>query len=155
MTQRLSKLAEYLYDENFEMAVNLHRQNQRVLLDNEEQYLLLAKAYFVGEDYEKAIDILGKINAFDTNIVLQHPNLKEADRYDLVIGTNIFLYYNSFEQALAMKNLNEMLKNDSILLSNNALIEFPFTPIHSIGYSKAIYSKKQGDADAIIWYQKK
>jgi hypothetical protein len=100
-------------------------------------------------------DILSKINAFDTNIVLQHPNLVEKERYDLVIGTNIFLYYSSFEQALAMRNLNEMLKDNGILLSNNALIEFPFTPIHSIGYSKAIYSKKQGDADAIVWYQKK
>ncbi len=100
-------------------------------------------------------EFLSKIHAFDTNIVLQSPSIPESERYDLVIGTNIFLYYSPFEQGLAMRNLNKMIKNGGILLSNNALIEFPFTPIHSVGYSKAIYTNRPGDADAIVWYQKK
>lgn len=100
-------------------------------------------------------EFLSKIHAVDTNIVLQSPTLAEKDRYDLIVGTNIFLYYNSFEQGLAMRNLAKMLKDGGILLSNNALAEFPFTPIHSVGYSKTIYSEQKGDADAIVWYQKK
>jgi len=48
-----------------------------------------------------------------------------------------------------------MLKDGGILLSNNALVEFPFTPIHAVGYSKTIYSNQNSDADAIVWYQKK
>lgn len=97
---------------------------------------------------------LSKIRAFDTNIVLQSPVLADAAKYDLIIGTNIFLYYDSFQQGLAMLNLNKMLKPGGILLSNNALIEHDFTPIRSIGYTSTIYSDKPGDADAIIWYQK-
>jgi chemotaxis methyl-accepting protein methylase len=94
------------------------------------------------------------IRAFDTNIVLQSPVLDEKDRYDLIIGTNIFLYYDSFQQGLAMRNLAKMLKVGGVLLSNNALIEFPFTPIHSVGYSKTIYSEQKNDGDAIVWYRK-
>ncbi len=100
-------------------------------------------------------EFLSMIQAFDTNIVLQSPVLAEKDRYDLIIGTNIFVYYDSFEQGLAMLNLEKMMKDGAMLLSNNALIEFPFTPIHSIGYSKTIYSDRENDADAIVWYQKK
>ncbi len=100
-------------------------------------------------------EFLGMIRSFDTNIVLQSPVLAEKDRYDLVIGTNIFVYYDSFEQGLAMLNLEKMMKDGAMLLSNNALIEFPFTPIHSVGYSRMIYSDKKSDGDAIVWYQKK
>jgi hypothetical protein len=99
-------------------------------------------------------EFLSKIHPFDTNIVLQSPQLQEKDRYDLIIGTNIFLYYDSFGQALAMKNLEKMLKQGGILLSNNSLIEFPFNSIHSIGYTKTTYSDKTNDGDAIVWYQK-
>lgn len=100
-------------------------------------------------------EFLTKIHAYDTNIVAQSPELLEKDRYDLIIGTNIFLYYSPFEQGLAMRNLNKMLAVNGILLSNNALVEFPFTPIHSVGYTPTIYSEQKSDADAIVWYQKK
>lgn len=100
-------------------------------------------------------EFLVKIHSFDTNIVLQSPVLPEKDRYDLIIGTNIFLYYDSFGQALAMRNLEKMLKQGAFLLSNNALIEFPFTSIHAADYSRTVYSNQKNDGDAIIWYQKK
>jgi len=99
-------------------------------------------------------EFLSKIRAFDTNVVLQSPNLLVNDRYDLIIGTNIFLYYDSFNQALAMRNLEKMLKPGGILLSNNALVEFPFTAIRAIGYTSAEYSDRQADADAIVWYRR-
>ena len=109
--------------------------------------------------YLRTVDIrsefLGKVHSFDTNIVLQSPALVEKDRYDLIIGTNIFVYYGSFEQGLAMLNLEKMLKDGGMLLSNNALVEFPFTPIHTVGYSKTIYSEQKNDGDVIVWYQKK
>ncbi len=99
-------------------------------------------------------EFLSKIHAYDTNIVLQSPVLAANDRYDLIIGTNIFVYYDSFDQGLAMLNLNKMLKEAGILVSNNALIEFPFNPIHSIGYTNTAYSAAKNDGDTIVWYQK-
>jgi len=40
---------------------------------------------------------------------------------DLVIGTNIFLYYGDLEQSLARVNLAGMIKPGGFLLSNGAL----------------------------------
>lgn len=97
---------------------------------------------------------LGKIKSFDANIVLQSPSLSEIKKYDLIIGTNIFVYYGKLEQALAMKNLEKMLKSDGVLLSNDSLTEIQTTKLRSIGKTEIHYSDKSVDGDRIIWYQR-
>ena len=42
-------------------------------------------------------------------------------KFDLIIGTNIFVYYGSLEQSLARANLATMLKPGGFLLTNEAL----------------------------------
>lgn len=62
MTQRLSKLAEYLYSDSYEMAVELHQKVDRQGLDEpEEVKLLLAKAYFATQNYQVASDIASRL----------------------------------------------------------------------------------------------
>ena len=62
------------------------------------------------------------IHPIDMNIVYQVlPS--EAARYDLIIGTNIFLYYGAFEQSLARVNVSAMLRPGGFLLSNDKLAE--------------------------------
>ena len=70
-------------------------------------------------------EILDHITPLDTNIVFQHPTLAPDQRFDLIIGTNIFIYFGVFEQALARKNIGLMLKPGGFLLSNDKL---PGTP---------------------------
>ena len=77
-----------------------------------------------------------------------------AERFDLIIGTNIFLYYDNLDQSLAMMNVERMLRPGGIMLSNNALLELPFFKVHSIGYSVAVYSDRLNDGDSIVWYQR-
>ena len=55
------------------------------------------------------------------NIVFQHLPLPPEERFDLIIGTNIFLYYGAFEQSLARANVAAMLKSGGYLLSNDKL----------------------------------
>jgi predicted TPR repeat methyltransferase len=55
------------------------------------------------------------------NIVYQYLPVPPGGRFDLVIGTNIFLYYGAFEQSLAMANVAAMLKPGGYLLSNDKL----------------------------------
>jgi hypothetical protein len=100
-------------------------------------------------------EYLSKITPFDTNIVVQSPVLLDKDKYDLIIGTNIFVYYSEFEKALIMKNLDKMLRKGGIILSNDALTEVPTTNLRKIGQSETYYSDKRVDADLVIWYQKK
>ena len=40
-----------------------------------------------------------------------------------------------------MLNIEKTLKDGGILLSNNALIEFPFNPVCSKGYTTTLYSQ--------------
>jgi hypothetical protein len=100
-------------------------------------------------------EYLSKIKPFDTNIVVQSPQLLERDKYDLIIGTNIFVYYGEFEKALIMKNVEKMLRKGGIFLSNDALTEIPTTNVHKIGQTETFYSDKKIDGDLVIWYQKK
>ena len=95
-----------------------------------------------------------RISARDLNITAQMLPLPDAERFDLIIGTNIFLYYDRLEQGLAMANVAAMLRPGGLLLSNNALVEVPSSGMRSIGYSKTLYSNREEDGDVIIWYRK-
>ena len=96
-----------------------------------------------------------RIVARDVNITAQVLPLKDAERFDLIIGTNIFLYYDRLQQGLAMTSVAAMLRPGGLLLSNNALVEVPSAGMRSIGYSKTLYADRAEDGDLIIWYQKR
>ena len=59
----------------------------------------------------------------DLDIVLERLNLPERERFDLIVGTNIFVYYDAFEQMLALENAGAMLKPGGLLLTNDRLPE--------------------------------
>jgi len=66
-------------------------------------------------------DMVSHIRPVDMNIVYQYLPLTSDQRFDLIIGTNIFLYYGDFEQSLASVNVAAMLKPNGYLLSNDKL----------------------------------
>ncbi len=99
-------------------------------------------------------DVVARVNPVDLNIVAQRMELPESERFDLIIGTNIFVYYDTFEQSLAMNNVEHMLRRGGLLLSNNAMLELPFSRVHSVGYTTTVYSDRQSDGDHIIWYRR-
>ena len=98
--------------------------------------------------------VVDRIFARDINITAQRVTLSDAERFDLVVATNIFLYYDRLQQGLAMVSVADMLHPGGLLLSNNALVEVPSSGMRSIGYSKTLYSNREEDGDLIIWYQK-
>ena len=112
----------------------------------------------VGELRLRAVNVrppfVSRIRTSDLNVTAQQLTLGEAERFDLIIATNIFLYYDRLQQGLAMVNASNMLRPGGLLLSNNALVEIPEVGLRSIGYSKSVYSKKDEDGDLVIWYQK-
>ena len=98
--------------------------------------------------------VVERISARDINITAQRLVLSDAERFDLIIGTNVFVYYDRLQQGLAMVNIADMLRPGGLLLSNNALVEVPSAGMRSIGYTKTLYSTREEDGDLIIWYQK-
>jgi SAM-dependent methyltransferase len=94
----------------------------------------------------------------DLNIVLERLNLAAADRFDLIVGTNIFLYYDAFEQMLALENAGAMLKPGGLLLTNDQLPEVPGGSMRQAGMTGVRYGEGDkgaaGDRDAVGWYRK-
>jgi hypothetical protein len=64
-------------------------------------------------------EIVRRITPVDMNIVFQR--LADDQAFDLIIGTNIFIYYGEFEQSLARANVAAMLKPGGFLLTNDKL----------------------------------
>jgi len=62
-----------------------------------------------------------RISAVDMNVIFQTQSRPPEKRFDLVIGTNIFLYYDDLQQALARVNLAAMIKPGGLLVSNTIL----------------------------------
>jgi hypothetical protein len=99
--------------------------------------------------------VVRSLQVRDLNVVVERLDpLPDAERFDLVIATNILVYYDVFEQSLALANIAAMLRPGGLLLSNNVLVELPATPIRSIGHTDAIYSDRPDDRDQVVWYQR-
>jgi SAM-dependent methyltransferase len=97
---------------------------------------------------------VSSISSEDVNVVLQRLDLTVGERFDLIIATNILVYYDVFEQSLALANIERMLQPGGFLLSNNALLELPGIRMRSVGYETAVYSDRANDGDHIVWYQR-
>jgi hypothetical protein len=65
--------------------------------------------------------VVERVTPVDMNVVFQTVPLTPDKQFDLVIGTNIFVYYDSFEQSLARNNLATMIKPGGYLITNEAL----------------------------------
>ena len=88
----------------------------------------------------------------DLNIVLERMNFPAAARFDLIVATNVFVYYDRLEQALALQNVSTLLNAGGILLSNDALPEMPPVPMRRVGQTDVWYTDKLGTS--VIWYRK-
>jgi hypothetical protein len=99
-------------------------------------------------------EVVRSMTARDVNIVLERP---EIEPFDLVIATNILIYYGVFEQSLALSNIARVLRPEGYLLSNSLIFEVPPNPIRRIGATDVKYMAVTGvgdTGDRIYWYQR-
>ncbi len=66
-------------------------------------------------------DVVLHVTPIDMNVVFQTISLPADKQFDLIIGTNIFVYYASLEQSLARANLGTMIRPGGFLISNEQL----------------------------------
>jgi SAM-dependent methyltransferase len=85
------------------------------------------------------------------NIVAARLSLPAEERFDLIVATNVFVYYNRLEQALAFQNAAAMLKPGGILLTNDPLPEVSAIPARRTGQTAVRYSERFGEP--VFWYQ--
>jgi hypothetical protein len=97
-------------------------------------------------------DVVKAISPSDVNVVLERLEpLRDDELFDLVVATNVFVYYDRFEQALALTNIGRMLRSGGSLLSNQAVL--PVAPMKpAVGHDTIVYSDRQ--FDRVFWYQR-
>lgn len=81
------------------------------------------------------------LQSADLNVVLQHLPLPDDRKFDLMVATNVMVYYEPFEQALALQNIARMLRQDGLLLTNNALPEETGLPMRPVGNKRGLLGR--------------
>lgn len=97
-------------------------------------------------------DVVLSVSAHDLNIVLERLEpLAEDERFDLIVATNILVYYEPFEQSLALANAAAMLRAGGVFIANSGVVPAP--PMRpAVGYAQTVYSDRQ--YDHMFWYQR-
>ena len=96
-----------------------------------------------------------QITPLDTNIVYQRLVLPPEQAFDLVIGTNIFVYYGEFEQSLARANIAAMLRPGGFLVSNDKLPDVVLSGLDDVLETTVVSSVEPRVADVVFSYQRK
>ncbi|NOT27559.1 MAG: hypothetical protein HOP16_15850 [Acidobacteria bacterium] len=97
------------------------------------------------------------VTPVNLNIVTERVDVGAAGQFDLIVATNILLYYDVFEQSLAAVNIASMLRPGGFLLTNNRIFELPNSPLGGVGFTDSTYMSLPGigdTGDRVIWYQK-
>jgi hypothetical protein len=95
-----------------------------------------------------------RMSALNVNIVTER---LDGEAFDLVIATNVFIYYDVLEQALAMSNVEAMLKPGAFLLANFSAPTLTSVTIRPIETTTTVYARardvSENILDFIVWYQ--
>jgi len=105
-------------------------------------------------------DLVQRIAVSDLNIVTDR---LDGDGFDLIVATNVFVYYDVFEQALALANVASMLRPGGFFLSNTAMPDLGGTALHLAGSNAVTYWRGQplrdgtspAFGDRLFWYQRR
>src|SRR6266480_1045749 len=99
-------------------------------------------------------DVILSCKPVDLNVVFEQFDRSDTRRFDLIIATNVFLYYDTVEQALALQNISTLLKPGGFFLTNDWLPGLPQIPMRSMGYTPVRYGESGDWGDNIFWWQR-
>jgi len=95
-----------------------------------------------------------RMSVLDLNVVTER---LDGEAFDLVIGTNVLIYYDVLEQALALSNIEAMLKPGAFLLANVSAPNLTSVTIRPVDTTTTRYARareaNEDILDFIVWYQ--
>ena len=96
------------------------------------------------------------VSVAEPPISTSSPNARarRPERFDLIVATDILVYYSVFEQSLALANIARMLRPGVLLLSTSRCSSLPALPIASIGYSDVTYLQRALRLGSAWWYRR-
>jgi hypothetical protein len=95
--------------------------------------------------------IVTAVTPQDVDIIVERLN---DQSFDLIVATNILVYYDAFEQSLALANISTMLKPGGFFLTN-----YPVNPLPPMETTAslitAVFFDTQRNGDTIYGYQRR
>lgn len=93
-----------------------------------------------------------RIEPLDLNVVGQ---ILDARKFDLLVATNILVYYDRFQQALALAGIARMMNPGGVFLSNTVLPAEKPADLEYLGRRSVSYSTAGSYGDDIVVYRRK
>ena len=90
-------------------------------------------------------EIVRLLEPISLNAVVQNLNGPAGEKFDLILATNVFIYYDRFEQALSLLNIESMLAPGGVFLSNDVFEDYPAVRLRAIGTIAVDYASGQTD----------
>lgn len=99
-------------------------------------------------------EVVRAVRPRDLNVVVERLDPGRQDQsFDLVIATNILVYYDAFEQALAVANISSMLRSGGFLITSDVVS--PFAPMDTTAVRTVTVERdRQGTKDELFAYQR-
>jgi hypothetical protein len=96
--------------------------------------------------------VVRRLSVLNTNIVTER---LDGEAFDLVIATNVFIYYDVLDQALAMSNVEAMLKPGAFLLANFSAPTLASVAMRPVDTTTVLYARTVNEniRDFVVWYQ--
>ena len=93
-----------------------------------------------------------KLSMVNLNIVTDRV---DREAFDLVIATNVFIYYDVLDQALALSNVEAMLKPGGLLLANFSAPELMSVRLRPLDTTAVLYARTniENVRDFMVWYR--
>jgi SAM-dependent methyltransferase len=89
----------------------------------------------------------------DLDIIVERLEpLRDEERFDLIVATNILVYYDRFDQALALANVSRMLRPGGFFVTNYAVSPGPEFDAAAIVTS--VFFDRQGNGDTLFCYRR-
>jgi len=96
-----------------------------------------------------------RMQVYDVNIVAQTLDLPTSAGFDLVVATNVLVYYDRFQQALAMANIARMMNHHGIFMANNVLASQHTSDLEYLGRRTTPFTPSGAYGDDIVVYRRK
>jgi hypothetical protein len=94
-------------------------------------------------------EVAARVTPVDFNVVTEKWT---GPPFDLVIATNVFVYYDRLDQSLALVGLEAMLRPGGFFITNNAILELPVSRLRAVGFMTVQHSRER--IDHVFWYRR-
>lgn len=93
-----------------------------------------------------------RVTPWQMDVVYERPVAMREPPFDLVIATNVLLYYSRLEQGLAARGIASVMRPGGLFITNTSLDDVPAFPLRRVHESTHVFSGRPGDGETLLAY---